>query len=84
MVPVGPMPFGHLVRYRLRLARLLVLCHVLGHKEDVHSSGFGFGRMDLFCKRCEHLIRSVPLAEMTDDMREAVIRMGGASLLMGD
>ena len=70
--------------YSARRQWTRVKCLLLGHREDLSNSGYGFGKMDLFCARCDLLLRSIPLSEMTDEMRDQVARMGGASLLMKD
>jgi hypothetical protein len=42
-------------------------CKFGAHVLDPDEHGFGFGRIDYFCGRCQRLIRSVPLEEATPE-----------------
>ena len=55
----------------------MIRCRVFGHKRSLSSTGYGFGVLDYYCKRCQKGIGSVPLDEMTPAERERVVGYGG-------
>ena len=57
----------------------MIRCRVFGHKRSLSSTGYGFGVLDYYCKRCQKGIGSVPLDEMTPAERERVVGYGGFS-----
>jgi hypothetical protein len=42
------------------------------HETHLRNVGFGFGQLDYFCIHCEKRVKSVPLAEMTDEEKKHV------------
>jgi hypothetical protein len=42
------------------------------HEIHLRNVGFGFGQLDYFCIHCEHLVKSVPLADMTNEEKTRV------------
>ena len=54
-------------------------CRVVGHKKSLSSTGYGFGALDYFCKRCQKQIGTVALADMSADEIARVAGYGGFS-----
>ena len=58
------------MRFLSRFAYWLALplkCKFGAHVFDPGEHGFGFGRIDYFCRRCQQLIRSIPLEDATPE-----------------
>lgn len=55
----------------------MIRCRLFGHKKSLSSTGFGFGVLDYYCKRCQRRIASVPLAELNEAERERIVGYGG-------
>ena len=52
-------------------------CFLFGHKKSLSSTGYGFGVLDYFCKRCQKQITAVALADMSTEEIERVSGYGG-------
>jgi hypothetical protein len=52
-------------------------CSLLGHKKSLSSTGYGFGVLDYFCKRCQKQIATVALADMSAEEIGRVSGYGG-------